>query len=186
MIFGKKRKLVTYSEKWEEIKGYHLVIGIKGGKNFTYIFDDYETCVSIKNKITGSIAAGNKVITYSHTGPKAFTSFVQRVWVKTMMFVSCDRLVETLVPTTKFEETTILSSEVLFVSINEVKYDKLVNYMSFNVTEEEMDQKVLQWHETNFPAGKEPKLYEYLGMTEREYSDYVEHFYVKVWKKSSK
>lgn len=179
------KKLVTYESKWETVKGYHLTIGIKEDNEFEYIFDDYETCIKVKNRIINSISSGNKQITYSHSGQHAVIPDCKLV---TMGPWYCNyRAIKTvLVPNNKFEEDTIFSQEVLYICAQEKEYSKFFNYMYIDMTEEEIDEKVLQWHETKFEDGKEPKLYEYLGMTEKEYSDYVERFYIKVWKKSSK
>jgi hypothetical protein len=177
------KRLVNYYNKWESVKGYHLTVDVTGHYEFMYIFDDYETCMNVKNKIISSIASGSKLVTYSHTGPHAVVPHKESV--RLGFWGTINKLVVTLVPNTKFEDDSISTSEIRSVCVEEKNYDKQFNYMYIDMTEEEIDKKVLQWHETNFPAGKEPKLHEYLGMTEREYSDYVEGFYIKVFKKSS-
>ena len=183
------KKLITYESKWETVKGYHLILDVDGDYEFKYIFDDYETCMNVKNKIVSSMASGAKIVTYSHAGSHAVVSEKKVVSRKRILFglwATVTRFAEVLKPNTKFEEDSISTSGIRSVCVEEKNYDKLFNYMYIDMTQEEIDEKISQWHQTDFSAGKEPQLYEYLGMTEREYSDYVESFYVKVWKKSSK
>lgn len=159
-----------------DVRVYRVLVHLKNNDaEFEFVFNNFDEAFRVKETIVSELTKGAKAVTYEHKGKNAVRC---RVTIDGRGLSPNRYAIEPLV---ELQHITFVSDDISFVSLVDWKVLTSVETLFVGMTEKEFDDKTVEWHNSTDVKVSSIPLHEYIGLSQLQFNDIVEHRYPIIW-----